>query len=282
MKYWWAAFNARPLGMPIPPNWFGLAAFGMLGAFVHPGLWLIGAGLELAYLKLLSGSARFKKTVDATSGKAEPETDPEDARYDSMLAALNFRDRQKHQGIEAIARDILSTLAKTPLFESQGDSVEQLVWLHLRLLNARAALLRVGDNARVERDSLIQQQQKLEQRLQDESLSPELRRSLEQQQLVIEQRQQAHADAARRLEQVDAELVRIDHQMALIREQTLLASDDGSAGASLNALSASFNETQRWLSSQRDLFDAFESGLGQKLPKRVLARRTNPQSEGET
>ncbi|AVP96748.1 hypothetical protein C7S18_05840 [Ahniella affigens] len=282
MKYWWAAFNARPFGMPIPPNWFGLAAFGMLGAFIHPGLWLIGAGLELAYLKFLSGAARFRKTVDATSGKAETEVDPQDTRYDNMLAALNFRDRQKHQSIEAIARDILSTLEKTPLFESQGDSVEQLVWLHLRLLSARAALIRVGDNARVERDSLIQQHQKLDQRLQDESLSPELRRSLEQQQLVIGQRQQAHADAARRLEQVDAELVRVDHQMALIREQTLLASDDGSAGASLNALSASFNDTQRWLSSQRDLFDAFESGLGQKLPKRVLARRSNPQSEGET
>lgn len=282
MKYWWAAFNARPLGMPIPPNWFGLAAIGLLGAFIHPGLWLIGAGLELAYLQLLSSSSRFRKTVDAGDRSAVQESDPEDARYDAMLAALSFRDRQKHQAIEAIARDILNTLARTPLFESQGDSVEQLVWLHLRLLSARTALLRVGESARVERDSLVQQQQKLAQRLEDPSLSAELRRSLEQQQLVIEQRQQAHADASRRLEQVDAELVRIDHQMALIREQTLLASDDGSAGASLNALSASFNETQRWLSSQRDLFDAYESGLNQRLPKRVLAKPSNPQSEGES
>ena len=30
-SYWWAAFNAKPLGMPVPPNWFGIAAFGLLG-----------------------------------------------------------------------------------------------------------------------------------------------------------------------------------------------------------------------------------------------------------
>ena len=41
-----AAFNARPFGMPVPPNWFAVAAVVLLGAFVNPGLWLIGAGLE--------------------------------------------------------------------------------------------------------------------------------------------------------------------------------------------------------------------------------------------
>ena len=45
-SYLLAAFNAKPLGMPIPPNWFGLTAFGLLGALVNPGLWLIGAGLD--------------------------------------------------------------------------------------------------------------------------------------------------------------------------------------------------------------------------------------------
>ena len=72
MKYWWAAFNARPLGMPVPPNWFGLAAVGLLGAFVNPALWLIGAGLELGYLQALSMNKRFRKTVDATAGGGTP------------------------------------------------------------------------------------------------------------------------------------------------------------------------------------------------------------------
>ena len=53
-SYLWEAFKARPFGMIIPPNFFGLAAFGLLGAMVNPGLWLIGAGLEGLYLWWLS------------------------------------------------------------------------------------------------------------------------------------------------------------------------------------------------------------------------------------
>ena len=67
-KYLKAAFIARPFGMPIPPNWLGLAAAVMLGALLHPGFWLIGAGLELAYLKLLTSSRRFRDVVDSAEG----------------------------------------------------------------------------------------------------------------------------------------------------------------------------------------------------------------------
>jgi len=67
-SYWWAAFNAKPLGMPIPPNWFGVAAFGLLGALVNPGLWLIGLGLEGLYLWSVSRNPRFRNTVDAAAG----------------------------------------------------------------------------------------------------------------------------------------------------------------------------------------------------------------------
>ena len=41
-----AAFNARPFGMFVAPNWIGLGAFGLLG-MVEPGFWVVGAGLEL-------------------------------------------------------------------------------------------------------------------------------------------------------------------------------------------------------------------------------------------
>ena len=44
-----AAFNARPFGMFVAPNWIGLGAFGLLG-LMDPGFWVLGAGLELGYL----------------------------------------------------------------------------------------------------------------------------------------------------------------------------------------------------------------------------------------
>ena len=84
MKYWWAAFNAKPFGMPIPPNWFGLAAIALLGAFLNPGLWLFGAGLELAYLKTLSGNATLPQDRRCRTAASAPEVDPADARYDEF------------------------------------------------------------------------------------------------------------------------------------------------------------------------------------------------------
>ena len=55
-----AAFNARAFGMPVPINWFGVAAFGLLGAIINPGIWLIGLGLEGLYLWSLSRNERFR------------------------------------------------------------------------------------------------------------------------------------------------------------------------------------------------------------------------------
>ena len=54
-----AAFNARPFGMFVPPNWIALAATGLLG-LAEPGFWAIGAGLELGYLLLLANNERFQ------------------------------------------------------------------------------------------------------------------------------------------------------------------------------------------------------------------------------
>jgi chromosome segregation ATPase len=271
-SYVWAAFNARPLGMPIPPNWFGLAAVGLLGALVSPGFLLIGAGLEAGYLYWLSRNARFRKAVDAANWQA----DPVDQRYQGLLDQLDKAARARQNQIEMRASDILRGLQASPLMSGHADSLEQLVWLHLRLLAARASVSRVVETAQKEYRALDEQEAQIVARLADESISPELRRSLEQQKAVIDQRQAAHEDAGRRLEHIEAELSRIEQQMALIREQTLLASNQDDLGGALDALSASFNEANRWLSSQRDLLGAFDSLEPQRLPERVLRRASQP------
>ena len=66
-----AAFNARPFGMFVAPNWVGVAAAGLLGV-LNPGFWVVGAGLELGYLFLLSTNSRFQRTVAAAHLSAEP------------------------------------------------------------------------------------------------------------------------------------------------------------------------------------------------------------------
>ena len=274
MKYLWAAFNARPFGMPIAPNWVGIAAFAMLGAFLSPGFWLLGAGLEVGYLAALANSKRFRATVDAGAlpiGHAQRvEDSAEDARYRSLLAQLGADESLRHQQVEARAREILARLRASSLMGTHADSVEQLVWLHLRLLAARMAIGHVVETARLDARKLQQQEDALLARLQDTSIGHDLRRSLEQQVAVIDQRQAAHASAGERLEHVDAELSRIDQQIALIREQSLLATDAEGVVHSLNALATSFDEANRWLERQRDLAGFLDGPEPVRLPKRVL------------
>lgn len=178
----------------------------------------------------------------------------------------------------------MDTLGQSPLMATHVDSLEQLVWLHLRLLAARQAIGRVVETARREAVGLTDQERSIQRRMESAELSAELRRSLEQQQGVIDARQAGHAEAQRRAEHVDAELNRIDQQIALIREQALLATDEERIGASLDALAASFNEASKWLSSQRDLLGALDLNDNQRLPRRVLYGTDSARSttEGES
>ncbi|MBD8527095.1 hypothetical protein [Pseudomarimonas arenosa] len=272
MKYLWKAFVARPFGMPIPPNFFALAAFGLLGVFLSPGFWLLGAGAEVAYLAALSTNKRFRNTVDAEEDRA----DPVDQRYHQSLMKLTPDQQQRQREVEQRAREIFAQLGDSPMFRTHMESLEQLVWINMKLLLARQAILGVVHTARSEADRLDAQEADIEQRLLRDDLSPELRRSLEQQKAVIDQRQEAHQSAGRRLEHVEAELARIEQQIALIREQALLSTNEEQVGASLDSLTASFNEANRWLSGQRDLLDSFDALGNTPLPKSVLRQRTSP------
>ena len=265
-SYLAAAFNARPLGMPVPPNWFGIAAFALAAIFLSPGFILLGAGAETLYLYWLANNRRFRATVDAGA----LQQDPADRRYRDLLDQLPAPLQRRQQELESRASEIIAMLDRSPVMAAHADSLEQLVWLHLRLLVARAAIGRVVETAREERKQLEAHEQLIDARLAHTELSGELRRSLEQQKSVIDQRQAAHADALRREEHVDSELQRIAQQIALLREQALLATDEGGIGLSLDALAASFREANRWLDGQRDLLGSLDLDLQPRLPRHVL------------
>lgn len=263
-SYLAAAFNARPFGMPIPPNWFALAAFGLLGALVNPGLWFIGAGVEGLYLWALSRSARFRRTVDAEQLESTGWGD----RYRLLQAQLDKQSLATQSALETQASEIVALLGRVGASESQTADVRRMVWLHLKLLAARAALDQVVDTANRERHSLENEERDLQQRL-EQTNDAELRRTLERHLDLIRSRRDAHTDAQRRRELVDAELARLRQQIALVREQALLATDEQSVAQSLDSLSASLNEANRWLKDQRELFAGLDN-LSDEPPPELL------------
>jgi hypothetical protein len=262
------AFNARPLGMPIPPNWFGIAAFGLLGALVHPGLWLVGLGLEGFYLWALAGNTRFRRAVDADSSVSDSTS-----RYETLLAGLDAASQSHQHDIEREAAEIVALLRRAQGHEAQIGDVRQMAWLHLKLLSARAAFGEVIAAADRDRGSLDAQEAHCRERLAAPETDEELRRSLAQQLAVIGSRQDAHRDAWRRRELVDAELARLRQQVSLVREQALLATDENTIGQSLDALSASLNEANRWLRDQRELFAGLDQLTDEPPPADLLASK---------
>jgi hypothetical protein len=264
-SYLAAAFNARPFGMPVPPNWFGLAAFALLGVLINPGFWLIGAGIEGLYLWTLSRNERFRATVDAGSGQTNW-----DSRYQSMVAPLDAQARDVQTAMEHQATEIVQILSRVGANESQIGDVRQMAWLHLKLLAARASLIQVISVAADEHRSMDEQEQRVANRLKRGDADDELRRSLEQHLQVIQSRRAAHADAQRRRELVDAELERLRQQISLVREQALLATDEHSVRQSLDALSASLNEANRWLKDQRELFAGLDDLTDEPPPAELL------------
>ncbi|MCC7461066.1 MAG: DUF4200 domain-containing protein [Gammaproteobacteria bacterium] len=279
-SYLRAAFNARPFGMPIPPNWFALAAFGLLGALVNPGLWLIGLGIEGLYLWTLSRNQRFRRSVDATA--AEAGTSDSTTRYEALLASLDSGAQSRQYEIEREAAEIVGLLQRSTTHASQIGDIRQMAWLHLKLLAARAAFAQVLAVADRERRNLDEQESRCRERLAASDADEELRRSLEQQLEVIRSRQDAHREAGRRRELVDAEIARLRQQVSLVREQALLSTDEDTMAQSLDAVSASLNEANRWMRDQREIFADLDHLTDEPPPADLLAsKRAVTRSRGK-
>ena len=185
-----AAFNARPFGMFVAPNWIGLGAFGLLG-MMEPGFWVLGAGLELGYLLALSTNERFQRLVAAVP--LVEATADWNKRIQALLGRLDAGDRRIYDLLSQRCRSIIDlqlhgASAEVPGgLEAQADGLGRLSWMFLRLLVARRTIRQViGESGDVvdlrRRVSTIERQQD------DASLTDELRRSLSGQLEILKQR----------------------------------------------------------------------------------------------
>jgi hypothetical protein len=272
-----AAFNARPLGMFVAPNWIGLGAFGLLGV-LNPGFWVLGAGLELGYLMLLATNPRFQRAI-----AARPLSDANktwNQRIQRLLAKLPAGDRRQYEALAERCRSIIDLQTHTSAdephgLESQADSLGRLSWMYLRLLVARQTIRQVmsssgSDDLQARIATLERQQERVE-------ISGELRRSLAGQIEILNQRLQQRVDGERKLMFIDAELERIAQQVELIREQAALSTDPELLSHRIDEITATLGTTGQWIRDQQQVFGAMEDLLTEPPPLTPDARARESQ-----
>lgn len=279
------AFNARPIGMFFPPNWAMLAGFGLAGWMHDPGWLVLGAGAELGYLLLLSTNARFQRFVSGKMGAAESQETTQ--RWHRLVASLPDADKRRYatlaQRCQAVLEQQFHGDASAPGYAAQSDSLGKLTWMYLRLLVTRQAIHRImregggqpggpppvpGSSA----GNLDRRLTELKRRLADPAISDDLRRSLQGQADLLEQRVARRGEAEGKLAFLDAELTRIEEQVELIREQSVLSTDPEHFSQRIDELGASLGTTGEWISAQQQTIGAMDDLIAEPPPLAAQTR----------
>jgi hypothetical protein len=265
-----AAFNARPMGMFVPPNWIGLGTFGLLG-ILNPGFWIIGLGCELGYLWWLGSHPRFQRLVDGGQ-KLDERRQWEQRLYES-LTQLPSEDQQRFRSLQKRCEGILEQQVRVAAgsqgLQEQGEGLGRLVWIYLRLLLTRESIRKiVRDSAKTQEEPVQMEARihKLEEQLKAPTLSEDLRKSLSGQVEILKQRLEKKKEAAEKLVFLDAELTRIEQQVELLREQVVLSTDPETVSQRIDQVTATLGGTNQWIRDQQKIYGAMEDLLADPPP----------------
>ncbi len=275
-EYITSAFNAKPTGMLVSPNWVGLAAAGMLGIMVNPGFLLLGVGVELAYLFLLGTHPRFQKYVQARQLSKEKES--KQVQLSTLMNKLTPTARTRFQALQQRCQTIMefysSQLNVGPgIADQHNQSLNRFAWIFLQLLLTKEGIMYMIKQSSFTpefRGKLEEEIRQLESRVRDDKLSPELNKSLESQRDILKQRLNVIGEAESKLTYIDAELSRIKKQIELLREQAAVSKDSQAIAVRIDDVSSSLGETTEWIKEQQNLFGAVQDVLEE--PPSILSQ----------
>ena len=275
-----AAFNARPLGMFIPPNWIGIAAFSMLG-LINPGLWLVGTGLELGYLFWLVNNPRFRRVIAGRAISQEQQAWQE--KIARQIEGMSPDSLAKYKYLESRCLTIIEQQGQesSPVqnnLDTQADGLSRLLWIYLRLIQAQELLMRLDHGAEGERERLQERSKSLQVQLKDLRIADDLRKSLTSQLDIVNQRVAKREEATAKGAFVAAEIERIEEQVELIREQAMLASDPRSVSQRIDDVAATLGGTSDWIREQQQVFGQVEDLIGAPPPPLLQAKPRPRQS----
>ena len=265
----------------MPLNLTGLAGIALLGLW-NPGFWLLGIAIEVAYLVLKASSPRFQKLIQGEALLMQQKGGEQ--KVQQVIQSLGPPSMERYRrlleqcrlipGLQQGSTDPTSTLG-----DLRGGSLNQLLWLFIRLLSSRE--LMVATLTQVNPASLEGDVAKLKERLAQADPESPLGRSLKATLDIQSKRLENLAKAKGSLEVVESELDRIEQQVRLIREESAVSGGPEFISARLDQVSATLSETSQWMDQHAEFFSslAVDDPLGTSLPPPapVLAAPPPPQ-----
>lgn len=226
-RYLRAAFTARPrvpgLG-EVPFNLLGLAGAGILGV-ANPAFWVLGLGLEVAYLFALASNRRFQQIVDGR-GAAPPPPERRTGGWEELVGEMSGPERSRLMDLNAKLQRIISLYERFHADDlTSGQNRESLLALlghYARLLVARENLaLHWTDD---DDGDLRGEAKALEEQLAGQGLTSELRASKTRTLEIVQARVENQKRRAQMGEEIESELRRIEAQFDLALENAAMSS----------------------------------------------------------
>jgi hypothetical protein len=105
------------------------------------------------------------------------------------------------------------------------------------------------------------------------NISEDLRKSLEGQLEILQQRMEKRRETRDKLAFLDAELVRIEEQVELLREQAVVSNTPHAVSERIDHIAGTLSDTQQWVRDQQRILGAVDEILQDPPPMTLGPQR---------
>jgi hypothetical protein len=222
----------------IPLNALAACGFGVLGFGEH-AIWLLGLGVETAIVSSLAFNKRFQNWVDATSFKRSDDQIAEESA--ALMKVLPPESKTRLTRLQAKCEQTLQMYRNLQsdefefTIETNREALKKLQRTYLKLLVAKQHLIEL-DSPDVEQ-ALKTQIVTLEDDLKGSDDSPNVRESKMATLNILKKRLNNLYRKAETLEEIDSDLMRIEAQVDLVRENAGMQSKPQTISADIELAS---------------------------------------------
>lgn len=204
----------------VPVNAVAAAGFGILG-FVHPSFWLLGLALQGVVVPGLAFNRRFQKYVQAKDlQRAE---DADEAKRQALVDLLDKHSQHRMTQLALKCSRVVEVLrgqqAEDYVIDSKRSDLNRLLWVYLKLLVAHHHLQMPSED---DEASLHRQIAAIDRQLEHMSGPDSLRESRVATQAILQERLANVRKREQTLAQINSDLTRIEAQVELIVENTVM------------------------------------------------------------